>query len=127
MLDGLKKIPVKWRIWPAVLWAIFIAVFSLMPSQKLPRLPIFKWDVPVHMGIYALLTFLLAFALLSDETKQTRKMTALLLATNLYGLIIEIGQGLFVASRHFEVKDLAMNFIGTLLGMLFYRLIVNKR
>lgn len=126
MLDGLKNIPAKWRIWPALAWAIFIAVFSLMPSQKLPRLPIFKWDVLVHMGIYALLTFLLAFAVLADKTKQPRKMISLLLAINVYGLLIEIGQGVFVASRHFEVKDLVMNFVGTLLGMLIYRLIVNK-
>ncbi len=50
----------------------------------------------------------------------------LLFSILLYGIIIEILQGLFTASRNADILDVAANFGGSLLGIFFFRSIKHK-
>lgn len=50
----------------------------------------------------------------------------LLLSVLLYGIIIEILQGLLTISRSADILDVAANLIGSLIGIYFFKNIKNK-
>ncbi len=50
----------------------------------------------------------------------------LLLSVLLYGIIIEILQGLLTISRSADIFDVAANLIGSLIGIYFFKSIKNK-
>ncbi|SRX53016.1 hypothetical protein AEQU1_00814 [Aequorivita sp. CIP111184] len=56
----------------------------------------------------------------------TKLMLILLLSLLFYGIVIEILQGLFTDSRSADIFDIAANFTGSLLGILFFKTIKHK-
>lgn len=50
----------------------------------------------------------------------------LLFSVLLYGIIIEILQGLLTISRSADILDVAANLIGSLIGIYFFKSIKNK-
>jgi len=49
-----------------------------------------------------------------------------MLSVLLYGIIIEILQGLLTISRSADIFDVAANLIGSLIGIYFFKSIKNK-
>ena len=50
----------------------------------------------------------------------------LLLSILLYGIIIEIFQGLFTVSRSADILDVVSNLLGSLLGIFFFKIVKQK-
>jgi VanZ family protein len=110
--------------------SILLAVFYLaactflltLPGSKFPKvtwmdkIPLFdKW---VHIGLFALLTFLWCRAMPQYVVK-----TFLFVATAclLYGIAMEFVQGNWIPNRGFEVWDIIADATGCLIGFVFSR------
>ncbi|MCB0464180.1 MAG: VanZ family protein, partial [Aequorivita sp.] len=55
-----------------------------------------------------------------------KKILILLLSVLLYGIIVEILQGLLTISRSADIFDVAANLLGSLIGIYFFKSIKNK-
>ena len=118
---------------PALMWAAFILWLSATPGIKLPK----SWweelvepDKLGHAVVYAILTLLLAWALLKTVGKEnwaSKWLVMSFLSAILYGILMECMQFAFFPYRSFEVLDILANIIGALIGAFIWkRLITNK-
>ena len=110
----------KFRKVLVVLWAISILFLSFYPMNKLavePRLPYF--DKLVHFVLYFVLSFLVMSSLKS--TKNNWVLFHVLWSVFAYGLMIEIGQGIFTYYRSTSIFDLIANFLGCIGAIGIYR------
>lgn len=108
-----------------ILWALLIAVLSLLPASSLdgslfPMIPSFdKW---VHAILYFILTIFFLYELLACR-KTLRRFFILLLIPLGYGILMEILQELFTAQRSGDYMDVLANAMGIALAwFLFVRL-----
>jgi VanZ family protein len=114
----------KWKIWPqrilrnpALAWGctLLIAVLCLMPSERLV----------VAQQLNDKVEHLLAFGALAFVWRgagRARQWVALSLV--LYGLAIEMAQGMLPASFHrsADVRDALADALGVLLGLILYEI-----
>ena len=102
-----------------------IAVLTLSPARAVPEVPF--WNIPyfdkiVHLGIFALLSFLMARGLAKQhkyDPKTGRLFYITFIISALYGGLIEYLQN-FVPGRSSEIQDFVANTIGTLIGLLAF-------
>jgi VanZ family protein len=109
---------VRWL--PAAAATAGIAVLSLLPARvfcgveaTLPPIPAF--DKIVHAGMYAALTATGLYACAHAARGRLRCATAIALAATLYGLVMELCQGLLTTSRHMDLFDGLANATGAFL------------
>lgn len=104
----------------ATSWFVFITILFLLPGSALPKenwlqgLYLDKW---VHLGFFAIMSFLFAASL------KLRKFFSLLLlffATVLYGLCIEFIQKEWIPNRSFDWLDLLADSAGSVVGILVW-------
>ncbi len=112
----------------AVLYSCIISVLFFIPSPELPEIHFSAADKIVHCLIYFVLIniWLLYFYRRKGFDFNMKLILILLVSILLYGIIIEILQGLFTVSRIADIFDVAANFIGSLLGIFFFRSIRHK-
>ena len=112
----------------AILYSCFISVLFFIPSQDLPNIHFSALDKIVHLLIYFLLINLWLFFLYKKNNFQlnNKKILILLLSVLLYGIIVEILQGLLTISRSADIFDVAANLLGSLIGIYFFKSIKNK-
>jgi len=114
------------KIWLAVGWFLLTTLLLAMPGNALPKtnlVNIPNFDKLVHVGLFAVLTFLVVNAF----TKPTYyKITVVALAAILYGTIMEYVQLHLVAYRSFEGIDIIADAIGAIAGILVFSLMVKK-
>lgn len=113
------------RFWlPAIGWALFILIISLVPSDSLPE---FKWinilapDKLGHILVYAILTILLNGGLQKQYSQNKSRFKYAIwafIASIVYGGLIETIQGTFLTDRFFDILDILANIIGCFLGFL---------
>ena len=103
-------------VWaPPVAWAVLIFVFSSLPGSTIPS-PFFSADKVFHLGVYAVLGYLVAGALdYHGWTRRTLVLLALLLCL-LYGVSDEIHQT-FVPDRTPSIIDVAADTVGSFIGI----------
>ncbi|HEY0262483.1 MAG TPA: VanZ family protein [Chitinophagales bacterium] len=119
---------------PSILWAAFVLVVSLLPSNTFPEVNVLNFDKVVHCGIYFMLTFCVWFYfyktenLTSSVSKKQQKSSFFLVCISciLFGFVIEILQQTLTTTRHFDLYDVAANSVGVLL-FAAVRKIVEKR
>lgn len=109
----------------ALFYTLLISIAFLVPGGSIPstELPIDKF---VHVTIHAGLLFVWALFFLKKYNNKIAAKTFFLVAISclLYGIIIEVLQETFVASRHSDVMDLVANAVGILIGsIVFYKTI----
>jgi VanZ family protein len=105
-----------------VLWAGVILFLSLMPASGLPKNPWFEFffiDKWVHVFIYALLASLLFYAWRKNNL-ESKSIFILLICVG-YGLLMEVLQENFTATRHFELLDAVADAGGALSGIFVWR------
>jgi glycopeptide antibiotics resistance protein len=117
------------KFWKPVCWAIIIGVLSFMPTDDLDTRKWFEFehqDKLLHLFFYGVFSFLVfrSFTSYFNTSKPSWLIYLLtFLVIFLYGLVIEIIQGRFTASRQGDIADLIFNLTGYMIAMLFLLLI----
>lgn len=111
----------------ALLWALLILVLCLLPGRDLPQwrwadlLSLDKW---VHAGLFAVLVVLLVVGLkrqYGTAWARSRGLWTSAIACILYGVALELMQGLLMQGRTADPLDAAANTAGTLIGLVYLR------
>jgi len=103
---------------PAVVWAALIYYLSSLPGSTFPS-PFAYADKVFHLGMYAVLGYLVARALgCSGRAGRVIMMLALLLCL-IYGVSDEIHQS-FIPDRVPSVTDIVADVFGSVLGIRIY-------
>lgn len=109
----------KWSISIPVLWAVCIAVMSLIPPSDIPVKSFPFQDKIGHLVVYALLAWLTMWSF--SRAALRVKPAILVLSIMVYGLIMEILQYKFFPYRSFEILDIVANIIGSFGGYLIFK------
>lgn len=112
----------------ALIYSCAITILFFVPGRDLPQPQFSEADKLVHILLYFVLVNLWMVYLYVRNDYQFKKswMPILLLSILLYGIIVEIFQGLFTISRSADIMDVAANLLGTLLGIFFFKSIKHK-
>src|SRR4051812_36083054 len=109
------------RLTIAVVYFLTTCVLFFLPGSAFPKedwLDKIYFDKWVHIGLFAVLTLLWCWAL---QIKTTRGLVTLLVVWVLYGITVEVIQGLFIENRSFDLLDWASDSFGALLALWFWR------
>ncbi len=124
MLDTKRLLGNK-RLWLllAVLYSCAITVLFFISTSGLPKVKISSLDKIVHLTIFFFLVCIWQLYALRKNNGQLswRKSFEILLWSLLYGILIEIGQGLFTASRSPDIFDVLANLTGSLVGVVVFQ------
>lgn len=93
-------------------WALFIAILSLIPGQDLPEIAIDHFDKIGHAVVYAILAIFIYRASV-DHKLQTPILLALFIPM-IYGVGIEYLQDILSQDRHADVYDVLANAFGAI-------------
>lgn len=100
----------------AICWTLGITILSLISLTNIISFSFIAGkDKYVHFLFYLLFTFLWGIALNSTELKRS---ISILVSAILYGILIEIAQGLFTVNRQPDFFDVIANSCGALVGWL---------
>lgn len=114
------------KMWPALVWALFILALCGLPGSAIPELTFLDWLKPdkiVHLVLFGVLSFLLIKGLtgldFSSLWTQYPK-TISIIFSSLYGVLVEILQEYFFEDRHGDVYDAIADALGAFIGLWFY-------
>ncbi len=116
----------------SIFWTVIVCVLSNLPGNsinnvgfKIPHL-----DKIVHLGMY----FILSFVVMLDIALRSKVIKKHFIFSFFYsfilGILMEMTQHFFAVSRQADIFDVLFNSIGSLLGILAFRIInlfFNKR
>lgn len=128
MLSILKK-----PLLPAIAWLTITSVLLVLPGSSLPQedwLSKIWFDKWVHIGLFAVMTFLWARFFKNKNSNVPIKIKSILyvaLAVLLYGIGMEFIQKYFVPNRSFDNGDIAADAAGSFLGFLVFSRIYIKK
>ena len=130
MRNLLEDKPVPLLFWrynsAAILWIAFILLLTLMPGQELPPTgAIFTFDKIAHVGVFAVLGFLLIVGFIKQHSiaiLHNRPLLSSFLLVGLLGSGIEVCQA-FIPGRSVDVIDLSADLTGGLVGIFIFYLI----
>ncbi len=113
---------------PSIFWTIIIVSLSVMPGESLDG---YSWsdmwniDKLGHLIFYGTHTFLLLYAMnrRSDKLLILNYRYLAPFLSILLGLCMELIQYQFFADRHFDVLDLIANIIGSLVGLIIFKIL----
>ena len=101
-------------------WVVAMAYLSLVPASTIPSaLP--GGDKFHHFAGYAVLAWLLLWTLTARHALSIPLLTGAWIACSVYGLLLEILQGLMRSGRQFEGGDLLANALGALMVCVLFR------
>ena len=112
---------------PVLLYCLLIFIQSSFPASE--HVPQFDFsDKLLHVGVYAVLGFLLyrAFSAMDNGATTVRLIAISIFLTALYGASDEIHQ-YFVPSRSAEFLDFTADAIGGILGVMTAMIICKNR
>lgn len=101
----------------AISWTVLITVLSLISTTKIPSIPFPVKDKIVHFVFYFVLTlsWFMSFKYLDFYKKIKIVCFAIV-----YGIIIEVLQGVFTVNREADVFDALANSLGAILAYLIF-------
>lgn len=100
----------------AVCWTVSITILSLVSLNSVVGLKSFEnKDKYVHFVFYLLFTFFWGVALSCSTLK---KSILIFFSAVLYGIVMEIAQGIFTTARHPDIYDVFANSMGAFIGWL---------
>jgi VanZ family protein len=120
------------KMWPALLWALFILALCGLPGSAIPELSFLDWLKPdkiIHLVLFGVLSFLLIKGLngyYSSSIQATNAKTFAVIVSSLYGVIVEILQEYFFEDRHGDMFDAIADALGALLGVPFYNFWIKR-
>ena len=110
-------------LFAALFYSFIISILFFLPTTGLPKVNFAAADKIVHGFIYfVLINLWMAYFYAKNNFHFDGKSIAILFfSILLYGIVIEILQGLFTVSREADIFDLIANTIGSLLGIFFFK------
>lgn len=130
MLDIKPLLRVKPLFFIAITYSIAIVFLFFIPSSDIPKvkIKIEGLDKIVHCTIHFFLitVWMLYFYVKNNFQFRTKWLIPVFLSVLLFGIIVEIIQGVFTNSRGADIFDVAANLVGSLLGILFFKMIKNN-
>ena len=106
----------------AIGYSLFVTVIMLVPVTKGPKVSIPFFDKIVHALLYSLfvIIWLLYLRSLGKESKSIYVLVSV--ALFIYGIVIEVLQGSYIATRTHDNWDIVANATGIFIGMVvFYK------
>lgn len=109
----------------AITWTIFITVASLVSINSVPKVRVIGSDKLVHFLFY--LIFVVFWGLVKRQSYFKIKYDLLIVAfAILYGIIIEVLQGVLTKTREAEFYDALANSLGAMVGFIALYWVKNK-
>jgi VanZ family protein len=107
----------------AVFYTCGITVLFFIPSPDLPKIEFSAVDKIAHCLLYFILInlWLAYFYIKMDFQFDVKWIVILLLSVLLYGIVIEMLQGMLTVSRSADIYDVCANLTGSLLGIFFFK------
>ena len=119
----------KPSIVPAIIWAIFLGVLMLLPSDSFPESSLLTYDKAAHISVFLILTFLLGWASLRVK-KQTslsaKQLGYVYILSFFYGTSLELLQN-YVPGRSTDIYDFIANSLGGVLGLAVFYIFTQKK
>ena len=120
------------KMWPALVWALFILALCGLPGSDIPRLTFLDWlrpDKIVHLILFGTLSFLLikgftGYELNSIWTRYPKIISVVL--SSVYGVVIELLQEYLFIDRTGDVYDALADALGAFVGLWFYNYWVKR-
>jgi len=84
-------------------------------------------DKLAHAIVYGIFSYLAIRAYSADNQVLSKHLILAVLVTSGYGVLMELIQGNFFPQRFFEVPDIIANIIGSLIGVLIYNYLHNRK
>ena len=107
-------------------WAAFIFALSIIPGKDLPEVEILDFDTLCHVLFYLVLMMLLVIGFLKQYEYRFFRYHPISIALSgsfVFGVLIEAVQQFFCEGRYFDVKDILANFIGSIFGIIVFKII----
>lgn len=105
----------------AVVYSCLTTFLFFMPTSGLPKVGISQFDKIVHNCIFITLSILWQLYFYIKGVENKRKFILLFLLIMLvYGILIEVFQELFTASRTADPFDVIANMIGVVIGIVVF-------
>ncbi|MEZ4858885.1 MAG: VanZ family protein [Flavobacteriaceae bacterium] len=106
----------------AITYSFIVTLLMVLPVSAGTPIQIPFFDKFLHIMVYLLWTFIwLSYVKLSNSKAQKRYVVIPILLF-IYGIIIEVIQGKFIANRSHDFWDVMANGMGILIGLLvFYK------
>lgn len=101
-------------------WLVTVSVLFFLPGSTLPAhswLQKIAFDKWVHAGIFILLYLLWSWAL---NLRSIGPLVWLLLASAVYGLLVECIQERWIMNRSFDWGDVGADILGSVLGWMIW-------
>ncbi len=104
-----------------LIWAVIIAVLSLVSINSITKEVIPSNDKLLHFVFYAILTVLLHLSI-----KKNKYNFLIIFIVVVYGIIIELLQAVLTKNRNADIYDAIANFLGAIVGFLSIHFLRNK-
>lgn len=114
--------PVNRFLLPALAWFVLITVLLTIPGNNLPAedwLDKIYFDKWVHIGLFAILSFLLCWWWYKSQRPIAGWRNAFIYSIFtciIYGIAMEFVQRYWVSNRSFDVYDIVADSVGSILG-----------
>ncbi|MBV1922590.1 MAG: VanZ family protein [Flavobacteriaceae bacterium] len=124
MLIKQSLVPKKFVFRIGVLYTILVTIAFLLPSTG--KLNLIDLGIPIdkllHIIIHSILAFIWLNIIFIQKSQEinSKLISITVISCVVYGIIIEISQGLFIESRDADFLDIIANSVGTLLGFLIF-------
>ena len=102
-------------LWLAIAWTVFITVTSLVSFSLVPKIKIIGNDKLVHFLFYLVFVIFWGLAKIQSYFKLKYDLIIVFIAI-LYGIIIEVLQGLLTTTREPDLYDVFANSLGAIIG-----------
>ncbi len=112
----------------AFLYTAAITIGSLISSEDIPKLDVAISDKLIHFVAYGFLVFVwFLFSFVTfKHIRYIKNLLIVALFSFIYGIIIEILQGVIVLSREADFQDIIANFAGISFAFLILVLLRKK-
>ena len=109
----------------AITWTVFVVVASLVSFNSVPKVKVIGSDKLVHFLFY--LIFVVLWSLAKKQTCFKIKYSLLIVVIAIvFGIIIEILQGVLTKTREADFYDALANSLGAIVGFIALYWVKNK-
>lgn len=109
----------------SVVYTLCITFLLLFPATHVPKVDVPSFDKIGHVFVFIILVVLWALFTFASGKGVRSKIGWVIIGAFIYGIIIEVFQGLFFESRTADGWDVVANSVGILLGWLIFQKIKN--